>query len=179
MIHEEILSMIFLKNPIFLFSTINLQWGLDFSKEGVMSRLTRSHVHVLYPQKHVIVYAKWIIAYKIVCLCVQLPILYTQMLFWKSGPRNLAIDEKNQLVHMVSETEIMACLDYVSAVKYLSCLLFRVDSECIFRLHNKTVAWETVFEINIETFYPAATEDADGVSNTSNQWWELCNHCSV
>lgn len=112
------------------------------------------------------------------CVC-NYPFYTHKCFFKKSGPRTLAIDEKNQLVHMVSETEIMACLDYVSAVKYLSCLLFRVDSECIFRLHNKTVAWEIVFEINIETFYPAATENADGASNTSNQCWGLCNHCSV
>ena len=76
----------FFLNPIFLFSTINLQWGLDFSKEGIMSRLTKSHVHALYPQKHIIVYGIWIIVYKIVCLCVQLPILYTQMLFLKIWP---------------------------------------------------------------------------------------------
>lgn len=62
-----------------------------------MGRLTKSQLHVLHPQKHIIAYAKWIIAYKIVCLCVQLPILYTQMLVGKSGPRTLAIDEKISL----------------------------------------------------------------------------------
>lgn len=51
---------------------------------------------------------------------------------------NLALElllqkKKNQLAHMVSETEIMACIDYITAVKYLSSLLFRVDSEYIFQ----------------------------------------------
>lgn len=62
--------------------------GTRFSKEGVMDRLTKSHVHVLYPQKHIIVYAKWIIAYKIVRLCVQLPILYTHKCLFE----NLALE---------------------------------------------------------------------------------------
>lgn len=141
-----------------------------------MCRLTKSHVHVLYPQKHIIVYAKWIIAYKIVHLCVQLPILYTQMLVWKSGPKTLATDEKNQLAHMVFETEIMACIDYITAVKYLSSLLFRVDSEYIFRLHNKTSTWKIVFWDECRTFYPADIEDADKASNSSNYWWRWCNH---
>lgn len=38
-----------------------------------MSMLTKFHVHALYTQKH-------IIAHKIAHLCVQLPILCTQML---------------------------------------------------------------------------------------------------
>lgn len=151
--------------------------GTRFSKEGVMCRLTKSHVHVLYPQKLMILYAKWIIAYKIVHLCVQLPILYTQMLVWKSGPRTLATDgKKNQLAHMVSETEIMACIDYISAVKYLSSLLFRIDSEYTFMLYNKTSAWNMVFRDKCRTFYPPATKDADRTSNTSNQWWRWYNN---
>lgn len=51
-----------------------------FLKEGVMGMLTKFRVYVLYPQKHIIAYVKWIIAYKIVHLCAQLPILCTQML---------------------------------------------------------------------------------------------------
>lgn len=67
------------KNPNFLLCNKPAMWT-KFSKEGVMVMLTKFHVHVLYPQKHIIAYAKWIIAYKIAHLCVQLPILCTQML---------------------------------------------------------------------------------------------------
>ena len=68
------------KNLSFLLCNKPAIWT-KFSKEGVMDLLTKFHVHVLYPQKHIIAYAKWINVYKIAHLCVQLPILCTQMIF--------------------------------------------------------------------------------------------------
>lgn len=80
----------------------------------------------------------------------------------KIWPENSSSGEKkNQLAHIVSETEIMACLDYITAIKYLSCLLFSIESKCISRLPNNIVAWKIFLKINTETFYAAATEDAD------------------
>ena len=74
-------------------------------------------------------------------VCVIIHFMHTNA-FLKIWPWNSSSRGKNQLAHTVSETEIMACLNYMTVVKYLSCLLFRVESECIFRLHNKTVAWK-------------------------------------
>lgn len=62
---------------------------------------------------------------------------------------------------MVSETEIMACLDYITVVKYWNCLLFRVESKCISRLHNKTVAWKIFFKDKHRNFLSSCYWDAD------------------
>lgn len=67
------------KNLNFLLSNNHAIWT-TLLKQGVMGMLAKFPVYALYTQKPIIVYAKWIIAYKIAHLCVQLPILCAQML---------------------------------------------------------------------------------------------------